>query len=285
MSDAKGVKLFGVVGNPVKHSISPRLHQFWYDELALNARYVALEMADTSPIEDFRALSRSGFSGLNVTLPYKHDALACAAKASDAARRIGAANTLTKSDDESDPHAWMAHNTDITGFLWSFDLMVPGDGDEVVLVGAGGAARAVAAGLSDRGYNLIILNRTPERAEEMISSLNLTKARVFPLETLSDFAAVAPIVVNTISLGHSGGSLDIPENEDGLFVDISYGKAAEATLANAEKAGWRTLDGLPMLVGQAADAFDLWFKQKPDRISALRACREWTGTKETLVSL
>lgn len=276
------MKLFGVVGNPVKHSISPKLHQFWYDQLELDARYVALEMAADSPVDDLRGLARSGFSGLNITLPYKTEALACAAEVSSNARKIGAANTLTRNDSVSGKALWKAHNTDITGFLWSLDQFGPTETEEAVLIGAGGAARAVAAGLNERGYRLIILNRTIERAEEMVEDLKLIRARVFPLEALSDFAAESQLVVNTISLGHSGGSLDLPKNEGAAFVDISYGAAVEATLENARQAGWRVLDGLPMLVGQAADAFKLWFDIDPDRLAALKACREWTGTQETL---
>ena len=276
------MKLFGVVGNPVKQSISPRIHAFWYEIYDIKANYVALEMNEASPVTDLQSLARSGFTGLNITAPYKTEALACAAEVSSNARKIGAANTLTRNDIVSGKALWKAHNTDITGFLWSLDQFGPTETEEAVLIGAGGAARAVAAGLNERGYRLIILNRTIERAEEMVEDLKLTRARVFPFEALSDFAAESQLVVNTISLGHSGGSLDLPKNEGAAFVDISYGAAVEVTLENARQAGWRVLDGLPMLVGQAADAFKLWFDIDPDRLAAIKACREWTGTQETL---
>ena len=151
-----------------------------------------------------------------------------------------------------------------------------------MLIVAGGAARAVAAGLASEGYKLIILNRTLETAEEMIETLEIPRARAFPLEALDDFAAVSSVVVNTISLGHSGGTLDLPRNKDALFIDISYGAAAEETLTNAATAGWDVLDGLPMLVGQAADAFKIWFDIEPDRMAALTASRQWTKTRETM---
>lgn len=199
------MKLFGVVGNPVKQSISPRIHAFWYEIYDIKANYVALEMNEASPVTDLQSLARSGFTGLNITAPYKTEALACAAEVSSNARKIGAANTLTRNDSVSGKALWKAHNTDITGFLWSLDQFGPTETEEAVLVGAGGAARAVAAGLNERGYRLIILNRTIERAEEMVEDLKLTRARVFPLEALSDFAAESQLVVNTISLGHTGG--------------------------------------------------------------------------------
>ena len=276
------MKLFGVVGNPVKHSISPRLHEFWYKAMELDARYVALEMADTSPVSDLQALARSGFLGLNITLPYKTQALACAAEVTSSARKIGAANTLTRNDSVSGDPLWKAHNTDLSGFLWSLDQFGPTETEEVVLIGAGGAARAVAAGLNERGYKLIILNRTIERAESMVDDLKLPQARVFPIEAMTDFAKECRLVVNTISLGHSGGALELPTHDGAAFVDISYGTAVEETLKNARASGWRVLDGLPMLVGQAADAFKLWFDVEPDRLTGLKACREWTGTQETL---
>ena len=279
---SEGKRAFGVVGNPIKHSISPRIHHFWHDQLGLDAAYVPLELSDASPVADLRALARVGFSGLNITLPYKAEALKAAEDQSDLAVKLGAANTLTRTDELSGAPVWSAENTDITGFLWSFEQKKKPETDEIVLIGAGGAARAVAAGLASEGYKLIILNRTLETAEEMIEALELPKARAFPLETLDDFAAVNSVVVNTISLGHGGGALELPRNKGALFIDISYGAAAEETLSNASLSGWEILDGLPMLVGQAADAFKIWFDIEPDRMAALKASRQWTKTRETL---
>ena len=112
-----GTSLFGVVGNPVKHSLSPRIHQFWYDQLSVDARYVPLELAETSPAADIQALARAGFSGLNVTLPHKGAATAAAGTRSNAVDAIGAANTLVRRTDKSGQLVWHAENTDHSGFL------------------------------------------------------------------------------------------------------------------------------------------------------------------------
>ena len=277
MTQAPALKLFGVVGNPVHHSLSPKLHQFWYEQLGIDAKYVALEMSGKSPVQDIQGLARSGFSGLNVTLPHKIRALEAAVEISGAAREIQASNTLTLNTDTS---GWNAHNTDWSGFLWSLDRMGKSLPNRALMIGAGGAARAVAYALKTRGIKIDILNRTVSRAEELISDLSLANSKAESIDMLSTAADGRRLIINTISLGHEGGSLDLPKTENGIFVDISYGKAAKPTLEKAKARGWTTLDGLPMLVGQAADAFEIWLGVAPDRESCLKACRKLTGTTE-----
>lgn len=275
MSD---LKLFGVVGNPVKHSISPRIHAFWYEQLGISARYVPLELSGSQPVEDLKALARAGFSGLNITLPYKTQALEAAAINDDAAVKIGAANTLTRFADLSEERLWKSYNTDCTGFMWSLTNWMGDLPKRALLIGAGGAAAGVAYALDQAGVGIDLINRTEANAVKLAKDLDLTNCEIFSVETLSDCASGADLVINTASLGHSGQSLILPGSTSGHFMDISYGKAAEQTLKAAKKAGWKTLDGLPMLVGQAADAFRIWFDVDPDREACLNACREWTGT-------
>lgn len=266
-------KTFAVIGHPVTHSLSPRIHSFWYECLGLAATYTALDLTEENVVEDIRALARAGFAGLNVTLPHKLAAFEASENLSDAARLIGAVNTLVPRVNAKGQRTWLGENTDWTGFLWSLDRMISQLPEEVVLLGAGGAARAVAYALKSRGVTLLILNRTPEKAQDMVQELNLDVSRVTHLDELPDLARTAPLVVNTISLGHSGGELMMPMTDSGVFMDISYGKAADATLANAARSGWKTEDGLPMLIGQAADAFHLWFGIQPDRDAAIELIR------------
>lgn len=270
--------VYGVIGNPVKHSISPKIHQFWYDQHDIAARYIPLELADETPEEDLAALARSGFSGLNITLPYKTEAMRAASDVDEAAKLIGAVNTLTLKLDPKGKRVWSATNTDHSGFLWSLEDWLDDLSETAAIIGAGGAARAVAYALSNRGIKLHIVNRTLSRAEELMADLKLAGANCYPMEKLASLAETADLVINTISLGHSGGELALPPTQSGKFMDISYGAAAEPTLKAARNAGWTTMDGLPMLVGQAADAFKLWFDIDPDRAAALAKCREWTGT-------
>jgi shikimate dehydrogenase len=268
-----GKSLYGVVGNPIKHSISPRIHQLWYEKADIDAVYVPLEVKTDSAVEDLATLARVGFSGLNITLPYKTDALKASLRQSDAAVKIGAANTLTLNDSTSEIREWTAHNTDFTGFLWSLDrLKLPHTG-RVLLIGSGGAARAVAYALALRGMKLTIVNRTTSNAEAMCEDLGLTNAEIAPFDGDISLAEDFDLVVNTISLGHQGGHIEMPETKSGVFIDISYGKAADNTLQKARTAGWVTEDGLPMLIGQAADAFKIWFGIEPDREAALQAMR------------
>lgn len=272
------LKLFGVVGNPVKHSISPRIHAFWYDQLGISARYVPLELSGNQPVDDLKALARAGFSGLNITLPYKTKALEAAAINDDTALRIGAANTLTRFEDLSGERLWKSDNTDSTGFMWSLQSWMGDLPKRALLIGAGGAAAGVAYALNQAGIGIDLINRTESNAVKLAADLDLKDCQIFSKETLGDCATGSDLVINTASLGHSGQSIVLPGSSSGYFMDISYGKAAEPTLNAARKAGWKTLDGLPMLVGQAADAFKIWFNVDPDREACLNACREWTGT-------
>jgi shikimate dehydrogenase len=269
--------LFGVVGHPVTHSLSPRIHQFWYDDVGLDAAYHALDLVSESAKDDIQALARAGYSGLNVTLPHKLSAFDAARDLSDAARAIGAVNTLKSSGLSDDKRSWSGDNTDWTGFLWSLDRFCPDLPDEAVLIGAGGAARAVAYALKSRGIKLTLLNRTVEKAEALATEMALDVSRVTNLDDLAAACDGAKLVINTVSLGHTGGQLTLPATEDGYFLDISYGKAAASTLSAAKSAGWAIEDGLPMLIGQAADAFNIWFGTQPDREAALKAARGWTA--------
>jgi shikimate dehydrogenase len=267
--------LFGVAGRPVTHSLSPRIHAFWYEQLGLNAVYTALDLSDACPEADLRALARAGYMGLNVTLPHKLEAVRASDRLSAAAEAIGAVNTLIRYEDGAGHRKWQGENTDWTGFLWSLDQVLPAIPKHAVLIGAGGAARAVAYGLNTRGISLTLVNRTVSKAEDMASELKLSVSRVTHIDDLAGEAGTADLVINTISLGHSGGQLDLPETGKGWLVDISYGAAARPTLSAAEAKGWQTQDGLPMLIGQAADAFRMWFGLDADRTSALKAVRSW----------
>lgn len=270
--------LYAVIGHPVSHSLSPCIHGFWYDQQGLNAIYGALDLVSSTASEDIRALARAGYSGLNVTLPHKMAAFEAASDMTKAARTIGAINTLTNTGLETDDRGWFGENTDWTGFLWSLDRVVPQLPEGAVLIGAGGAARAVAYALKTRGLSLTLLNRTEDKAKQLSDELDLDVSRVTNLDHIPEVCKGADLVINTVSLGHTGGRLTLPETANGVFVDISYGKAASPTLQAARQAGWQTEDGLPMLIGQAADAFQLWFGTEPDREAALTAARNWTAS-------
>ena len=261
--------LLGVVGDPITHSLSPFIHNGWLRANRLDAVYSAFEVKGGELAQGLATLAGQDVRGLNVTLPHKEDALRLAARATEAAQRIGAANLLIMEEDRT----WSAYNTDAPGFAMTLDYgEIAVEHEEVFLLGAGGAARAVASVLSERGAKLTICNRTVDRAAAMAEALAPGAAVCSLGEGLSRLSGDA-LVINTLSLGHAGGQLELPASEGGIFYDISYGKGAAAALEEAKLKGWRTLDGLGMLVAQAAISFREWFGVMPDMAEAHARCR------------
>lgn len=257
-------RLLGVIGDPVAHSLSPYIHNHWLRENEIDAVYAALEVKSGELAAALTSLLKHGAAGLNVTLPHKEDALKLASSVGDTARRIGAANTLVRTS----AGEWRAENTDAPGFALTLDYGdIAVEGRDVFLLGAGGSARAVADVLTRRGARLTLCNRTIARAEALALDL-APAARILSLDEGLKQLPKAAVVINTLSLGHTGGVLELPASAGGTFYDISYGKGAAASLAEASRKGWRTLDGLGMLVAQAALSFELWFGIMPDLAAA-----------------
>jgi shikimate dehydrogenase len=269
MNNSRETKKYAVVGDPVAHSLSPLIHNSWIADAGLNANYTRVHLQSEIAADDLRAMADE-YDGLNVTLPHKISALNAATNSSLEARTVGAANTLVRENG-----AWTAHNTDVPGFEAA---MRAAAGDElrnlrVLLIGAGGAARAAVVCLNRSGAKLTIANRSVANAAALANEL-APHADTADLAQIESLSAGADVIVNSASLGHSGASLPLLAPGRGRpFLDLSYGKAASATLDAAANAGWAPHDGLTMLVAQAAAAFDLWFNIWPDQAKALQACR------------
>jgi shikimate dehydrogenase len=263
-------QMLGVIGDPVAHSLSPFIQNRWLRAHQIDAVYAALEVK-TGELEDaLGTLLARGAIGLNVTLPHKEAALALAAGASEAAQRLGAANVLVRNG----ASAWRAENTDAPGFELTLEYGdIDVEGRAVTVLGAGGAARAVVDVLARRGARLTICNRTIERAAKLAESL-APGGRVLPLEEGLKELRNTDLAVNTLSLGHVSGVLDLPVSAGAIFYDISYGRAAQPVLAAARAKGWRTLDGLGMLVAQAGLSFQHWFGVLPDLATAHAEARK-----------
>jgi shikimate dehydrogenase len=262
-------QLYGVIGDPIAHSLSPLIHNAWLREHGIDASYVAMLVPDGELEDALATLTRQGARGLNITLPHKQTALALANEQGDLAKRIGAANTLVRTE----AGGWRAENTDAPGFIHTLDAAgLNLAGKNVFLLGAGGSARALAVVLTDLQANLTICNRTIARAEAIADSLP-AKPTACTLDVGLERLATAELVVNTLSIGHTGKVLALPQGTGRTFYDISYGKAAAATLSHADAQGWTTMDGLGMLVAQAAFAFEHWFDILPDMDSAQSRCR------------
>ena len=261
-------KLLGVIGDPISHSLSPLIHNGWLRDHRIEASYEAMHVPAGELNLALKTLESRDVLGVNVTLPHKHDALAASAKATDAASKIGAANTLTLKA----PGTWHADNTDAPGFLHALGT-TQGRQERVLLLGAGGSARAIVFALTNAKTPVTILNRTVSKAADLASELGDDQTVFGDINQYNEYIESTTIVVNTTSMGHSKEYLELPDGRDRVFLDISYGKIAAPQLAHAAKQGWQVKDGLTMLVAQAAFSFDSWFGVMPDFDKALERCR------------
>lgn len=258
---------FAVFGHPVAHSLSPRIHAAFARQNGIALEYTAIEAAPEAFEATLAQFAAAGGAGANVTLPLKEAAFALSVQTSDRAQRAGAVNTLTRVDGQ-----WHGDNTDGAGLVRDLtgrnglDLR----GRRALLLGAGGAARGVAPALLDAGIQeLIIVNRTPERADALADALG-EPARAHTrywddLGNQGDFE----LIINATSLGRAHDSeLRLPStlvNSRTLAVDLNYGEAAIPFLAWARATGVTSrVDGQGMLVEQAAEAFNLWHGTRPD---------------------
>jgi len=262
-----------IIGHPVAHSRSPMIHGHWLAEHGLAGSY---ERVDVPPAEAraFIARLRAGeFVGGNVTVPNKEIVLPLLDEVSETAQAMGAVNTL-----------WMENgrlhgdNTDAYGFLAHLDACVPGWVERTrtaLILGAGGAARAVIHGLVEQGLNRILLvNRSPGRAVELAASFPGTvEAR--PWRDVAALVGESDLIVNTTSLGMRGQpplEIDLSALRSGTIVDdIVYVPLETPLLAEARRCGGIPVDGLGMLLHQAVPGFERWFGVRPQVTAALRA--------------
>jgi shikimate dehydrogenase len=273
MTDHPRLPLAGLIGSPVAHSRSPALHGYWLRRYGLRGHYIPMDVGQADLAEALRALPKLGFVGVNVTIPHKETILGLADVVTDRAALIGAANTLVFRKDGK----VYADNTDGTGFVANLRQNAqhwnPGSGPAAVL-GAGGGARAVVASLIEAGVSEIrIANRTKQRAESLRADLG-AKVVVHDWVMAGNMLEDAATVVNTTSLGMVGKP-DFRVPLDGLnpravVTDLVYAPLRTQFLIEAEEIGCTVVDGLGMLLHQAAPAFERWFGQKPEVDEATR---------------
>jgi shikimate dehydrogenase len=269
----------GVIGWPVAQSRSPVLHGHWLAQYAIRGAYLPLPVQPERLPDAIRGLRALGFSGCNVTIPHKLAVLELVDRVDPVAARIGAVNTVVVQDDGT----LSGFNTDAYGFLASLRDVRPdfktGSGP-VVILGAGGAARAVVVSLLDDGAREIRLtNRTLERAQEL-SRIDPSRVTVIDWEQRHGALDGAALLVNTTSQGMVGyPPLDIALDAlptSALVCDIIYNPLETALLAAARKRGNTTVNGLGMLLHQARPAFKAWFGVMPDVTPDLRKSIEAT---------
>ena len=267
------IPVAAVIGHPVNHSRSPRMHNFWLAHFGLEGYYIPLDIDPKKFERSIRNLPELGLVGANITIPYKEKVLKIADKISDRAALVGAANTLTFL-----PNGGIyADNTDGYGFLQNIKSKYKDwsarEGVSVVF-GAGGASRAILAALIEDGASDIILaNRTRSRADQLRSDFG-AKIKVVEWMKVQNYLSEASTIINTTSLGMVGKTdLPIPLNalkKNTLVTDIVYTPIETHLLATAAKMGCRTVDGLGMLIHQAIPGFERWFGIRPGDSQALR---------------
>ncbi|MBT3550491.1 MAG: shikimate dehydrogenase [Rhodospirillaceae bacterium] len=266
MSISGNARLAGVMGWPIAHSLSPRIHNYWLRELGIDGAYVPMAVAPENLADALRALPKLGFTGVNITIPHKQAALMALDHVDDLAMRIGAVNTVTVGSDG----ALTGTNTDGFGFIENLRDHAPGldlASGPVVVLGAGGAARGIIAALMDAGAGEIrLLNRTRVRAEVLAADLG----EIMQILDWDERAAAlqgAGLLVNTTSLGMTGaGALDL--SLDALpaaatVADAVYTPLETPLLAAARGRGNITAGGLGMLLHQARPGFAAWFGTEP----------------------
>ncbi|MBK1969228.1 MULTISPECIES: shikimate dehydrogenase family protein [Brevundimonas] len=248
--------LGGIVGNPVSHSLSPVVHNAWLEAGGIDGAYVAFAPKDASGFDALVTAGRAGLiAGVNVTAPFKEQAFALADEAAAAAQMTGSANILVFEDGRV-----RADSADGAGMLYALAEQAPKlklNGASVVMLGAGGAARAGAGALIEAGAALSILNRTRERAEALAADLG-------PAVSVAPDAGVlegADLVINALSVAPDVSLAALKPSA--VVMDMTYKPVVTPLLAAARARGLTTVDGLAMLIGQAAPSFEAIFRRPP----------------------
>ncbi len=260
-------RLVGVIGWPIEHSVSPPMHNAAFEALGLDWCYVPFAVAPERVAEALSGVRVLGLRGINATVPHKQALLSLVDELTPAARAIGAVNTVVIAENGRT----LGHNTDAAGFLRSLrEAGVAPEGASALVLGAGGAARAVVYALASIGARVTILNRTPARAEALAADMagaaagEPPRAGALTPEALVALGAGADLVVNSTSLGmwpHTETSPwpeEVPFPGGAFLYDLVYNPRRTRLMAQAEAAGARAVDGLRMLVHQGAEALTMW---------------------------
>ena len=254
--------LYGIIGNPVRHSLSPVMHNSAFAALSINGIYVPMQVENVA--DAVTGLAALGFIGLSVTVPYKETVMEYLDEIDPVAKRIGAVNTLLfRSHPDNGAVVSRGFNTDWLGSNLALAEKMQLPGSRVLILGAGGAAKAVGFGIVEAGAEVIISNRSADRGRELADWLG---CQFCPLDQLDEIQADA--LVNSTSVGMEPNADDIPIDSKLLgnfrvVMDIVYAPLQTTLLKKAAAAGCRTIDGLSMLLYQGAVQFKIWTEKQP----------------------
>ncbi len=265
-------KLAAVLGDPISHSLSPAIHEYWLQKYGINGAYVPLKIRADKFEQSVEMLFDSGFVGFNVTLPHKERAFRFADTHDTASKICGAANTLVLQAN-GNIHAM---NSDAFGFVKMMEYMQQIQSfnkDYALLLGAGGSARAVVLALQMLEVKqVVVANRTLSRAQELVAQLqphnSHTKLVACGIDAAGEYAKEAGVIINSISVGNNASEtiVDIvgKSSKETWIADISYGKNGTETTRIAGQIGRNNIDGLTMLLWQAVSGFEQWFGVTPE---------------------
>lgn len=256
----------GVIGHPINHSKSPIIHNHWIAQHGLSGEYKAIDIAPENLKDSVQKLIDDGYAGFNVTIPHKQEIFKLCAEVDETAQKIGAVNTVVIKDGKS-------HGTNTDAFGWIENVHQSAFGVDFVhrpaiVLGAGGAARAIVHALLEAGaQQIIITNRTADKAKD-VAELNTDIVRVVPWENRNKILQDAGLLVNTTSLGMTGkDKLEIDLAllpKDAVVSDIVYAPLMTELLVRAQHRGNQIVTGIGMLLHQARPAFEKWFGVLPD---------------------
>lgn len=253
-------KWYAVLGNPIHHSISPKMHEYWFDQNHINASYIPILVERDALKQTVESLRLLGCSGFNVTVPFKEEIVPLLDTLDISAELAGAVNTVVRHDNQ-----WVGYNTDGLGLLASIEQLKADS--RILIIGAGGAARGIVAALKTTGHSQItITNRTIEKASSLASEFS---AATLLYSEVDDHLAHFDIVIQTTSVGME--TLEEPIKLTNWHshmsaVDIIYTPSETTFLRRARESGAQTMNGLSMLIGQGALAFYYWTGVHPNQI-------------------
>jgi len=258
-----------VIGDPISHSLSPKIHNFFLEKYQINGSYQAIQITKDDLEKEVLSLINQGFAGFNITLPHKETIFKLCHYKSKSAILSGAVNTIIITEDKK----LFGHNSDIDGFLNNLKNHAPDfnlNNKNAFVIGAGGAARAIVYGLIKSGVKKIyITNRNSKKAQNLIQDFCAFKTEILFCE-MAEFCKNlnnCDLLINSTSLGMQGQEkllIDLSQlNKNALIYDIVYKPLMTDLLLAAQNRGNRIITGIGMLVEQALIGFELWFKEKP----------------------
>ncbi len=259
MIDAR-TKLYGIIGNPIYHSLSPAIHNEAFKRLGMNAVYLAFEVKNLR--EAVTGIRGLGVRGVSVTTPFKTEVVPLLDQVEGLARKIGAVNTIINREGKL-----TGYNTDCDGALQALEEKMDPTGKKIVLLGAGGAARAIGFGLMKRNCQLTVVNRSKEKGEKLSKELGCSYLSLSSLVRMKTGELEADAVINATPVGMCprDGETPIPRGllkKKMLVMDIVYQPLQTRLLHEAKQRGCVTVNGLEMLMRQAAAQFEIWTKKK-----------------------